>query len=282
MSLAEYAAEHGLHRVGARPPLRRYLAEAWERRDFAVTMAKFKIQAANERNKLGMLWIVLQPLLNAAVYGVIFGVLQGSSRPADYTPYLLIGVFLFQYFSHSLNKGAKSITGNQALVQSLAFPRITLPVSVVLQELFDLIPMLGVLGVLLMLLGHYPSWSWLLIVPLLVIYTLFNAGIAFIAARLTVHLRDVTQILPFIQRFLFYTSGVLFAVDKIFKGHPLIERIFDFHPLYEVLQLARGALMHTRHVPTSYWLYLSVWAVAVFGVGLVFFWVAEERYGRAD
>jgi len=282
MSLAEYAAQHGLHRVGARPPLRRYLVEAWERRDFAITMARFKIQAANERNRLGMLWIVLQPLLNAAVYGVIFGALQRGNRPPDYVPYLLIGVFLFQFFSHSLNKGAKSITGNQALVQSLAFPRITLPIAIVLEELFNLVPMILVLGVLLTVLGHPPSLSWLLIVPLLAIYTLFNAGVAFIAARLTVHLRDVTQVLPFIQRFLFYTSGVLFAVDKIFAGHPTIERIYDFHPLFEVLQIARGALMHSREVPVSYWAYLSAWSVALFVFGLVFFWVAEERYGRAD
>ena len=60
------------------------------------------------------------------------------------------------------------------------------------------------------------------------------------AARLTVHVRDLTQILPFVNRILFYTSGVLFAVDRIFAAHPWVVRLYDFHPLYQVLQIARS------------------------------------------
>ena len=55
MTLAEYATEHGLHRVGARPNLVQYLKQAWSRRDFAIAMARFRIQANQERNRLGML-----------------------------------------------------------------------------------------------------------------------------------------------------------------------------------------------------------------------------------
>ncbi len=72
-------------------------------------------------------------------------------------------------------------------------------------------------------------------VPLLALYTLFNAGVAMIAARLTVHVRDLTQVLPFISRILFYTSGVLFDVNKIFAEHPWVIRLYDFYPIYQVL-----------------------------------------------
>ena len=76
MSLADYATQHGLHRVGARPELWHYLKQAWDRRDFAVAMARFRIQAAQESNRLGMVWLVLQPTLNALIYGLIFYFLQ--------------------------------------------------------------------------------------------------------------------------------------------------------------------------------------------------------------
>jgi teichoic acid transport system permease protein len=281
MSLAEYAAQHGLHRVGARPPLLRYLKQAWDRRDFAIAMARFRIQASQERNRLGMLWLVLQPSLNALIYGLIFGVLQGANnRPPDYAAYVVIGVFLFEFFSKSLSNGAKSITGNRALVQSLAFPRLTLPIAVVLENFMALVPMLGVMGLALVVLGHVPAWDWLLMAPLLALYTLFNTGVAMIAARLTVHVRDLTQILPFVNRILFYTSGVLFAVDRIFREHPWAVELYDFHPLYQVLQIARGLLMNEGHYELQYWLYFALWSALVFVVGLLFFWVAEERYGR--
>ena len=280
MSLADYAARQSLHRVGARPGFWRYLKQTWERRDFAITMARFRLAAGQEENRLGVLWLVIRPALNALIYGLIFGVLQGDKRPPDYPAYVAVGVFLFEFFSTSLNMGAKSITGNRALVQSLAFPRLTLPISVVLQQLFALMPMLLVLAAALIGFGHLPTWKWLLMAPLIALYALFNAGVAMIAARLTVHVRDLTQLLPFVNRILFYTSGVLFAVDRILEKYPWAVEAYDFHPIYQVLQLARGLLMDQGTARPEYWFYLSLWAVLTFVAGLLFFWVAEESYGR--
>lgn len=282
MSLVDYAKRNRLHRVGARPSLPRYLADAWSRRDFAIAMARYKIEAANQRNRLGMLWIFIKPTLNALMYGLIFGVLQGASRPENFPMYVVIGVFLFEYFSTSMNNGAKSITGNGALVQSLAFPRITLPLSTVIQQLMTLVPMLGVMVVYILILGAPIRAEWLLMIPLVAIFTVFNLGVALIGARLTVHIRDLTQLLPLVTRILFYTSGVLFAIDRILASHPWAVALFDFHPLHEVLSIARGLLMPGGEFNPIYWLYFSVWALGVFVAGVLFFWAAEERYGRVD
>ncbi|MEA5116271.1 MAG: ABC transporter permease, partial [Propionicimonas sp.] len=73
MSLAEYAARSGLHRVGARPSLGSYLKQTWERRDFIVAMAQSRLRAQLEGNRLGIGWLLLQPVLTAAIYGLIFG-----------------------------------------------------------------------------------------------------------------------------------------------------------------------------------------------------------------
>lgn len=280
MSLAELAASNGLHRVGARPPLWAYLRETWRRREFLVTMARFRLQASFEKNRLGILWLVFRPTLNAVIYGVIFGVLQGGARPPDYAAYVIIGVFLFEFFSKSMNDGSKSITGNRALVQSLSFPRLTLPLAEVLEQFMSLMPMLGVMFVYLLILGHYPTWEWLAMVPLLLLFSLFNAGIAMIGARLTVHVTDLSQLLPFISRILFYTSGVLFDVNRLLANHPALVTLYDFHPIYQVLTIARGSLMTGYTYDPMYWVYLSWWAVGTSVFGLLYFWVAEERYGR--
>lgn len=280
MSLAELAAEHGLHRVGARPRFWQYLAEVWRRRDFVLAMAQYRLRAELERNRLGILWLLLQPTLNALIYGVIFYFLQGESRPPNFAAHVVIGVFLFQFFSRSLIQGAKSITGHQSLVQSLAFPRITLPIGEVIEEFLSVLPSIALLFVILPFFNIWPTWSWLQLIPLLALFTLFNTGVALFAARLTVHVRDLTQLLPFVSRILFYTSGVLFDVSRIFTDHPSVVRLYDFHPLYQVLQMARAALMGGHEYDPLYWVYFSVWSVALFVTGLLFFWVAEERYGR--
>lgn len=279
MSLAELAARSGLHRVGARPPFWSYLKQTWQRRDFVATMAQSRLRGSVEQNRLGPLWLVLQPAFNALIYGLIFGVIQGSARPDNYAAHVMIGVFLWQFFAHSFADGAKSITGNQALVQSLAFPRLTLPLAEVAEQFLSLLPALGLLAIVLPAMGMWPQWAWLLMIPLLALYTLFNAGIAMIAARLTVHVRDLTQLLPYITRILFYTSGVLFSVDKILAGNEWAIRLYDFYPLYQVLQVARGILMGVPY-NQMYWLYFSIATVVVLVFGLIFFWVAEERYGR--
>lgn len=280
MTQADLAAQHGLKRVGARPRFWRYLAEAWKRREFVLAMAQFRLRADLERNRLGVLWLVLQPALNALIYGTIFYFLQGDRRPVDFAAHVVIGVFLFQFFSRSLTQGAKSITGNQSLVQSLAFPRITLPLGEVLEEFLSFLPSVALLLVILPFFGHWPTWEWLLMVPLLALFTLFNSGVALFAARLTVHVRDLTQLLPFVSRILFYTSGVLFDVSRIFDKSPIIVQLYDFHPLYQVLQMARAVLMGGHAYDPMYWVYFSAWSVVMFVTGLLFFWVAEERYGR--
>ncbi|WP_434923073.1 ABC transporter permease [Glutamicibacter sp. PAEs-4] len=282
MTVAEEADKYGLHRVGARPSLANYLRQTWERREFIYELAKARVQKQNQQNRLGMIWVILKPTLNAVMYGVIFGILQGDRKTADFPVFVVIGVFLFEFFTSSMNGGAKSITGNQALVQSLSFPRLSLPVAQITQNLLTLMPMLIVMFLYSVILGTVPKWTWFGIIPIIAIFTVFNMGVALICARITVHVRDFTQILPLVTRMLFYTSGVLFSVDRILASWPWLVTVFDYHPLYQTLQLARAMIMDNAEYNPFGWLVIGAWAIAALVFGLIFFWKAEERYGRAN
>lgn len=277
---------HGLTRVGGRPPLWEYLRGVAQRKDFIVSLAKFRIEAENQRQRLGLLWIVLKPILNAAVFGVVFGILMASTRTVpDFVPFLIIGVFMFEFFSACMGSGSKSITSNQALVQSLAFPRMALPISVVVQKFLQLVPTIGLLMVFLLLMGHVPSWNWLLMVPLIGLYFLFCMGVAFITARLTVHLPDLSNLLPFVTRFFFYTTGIFFSFDIRFENSPRLLEIVEYQPVYAFLTLSRELLLDSDplyDVRMQFWPIIAAWSLGLLVVGTVFFWAAEERYGRVD
>lgn len=285
MTIAEDAARAGLHQVGGRPPLGRYLAEVWQRRDFIFSLAKYRLEAENGRNRLGMAWVVLKPLLNAAVYGLVFGFLLQTRRGVeDFVAFLVIGVMMFEYFSTCFTTGAKSITSNAALVQSLSFPRMALPLALVGQRLLQFVPMIAIMAVTVMVYGNYPNLQWLLLIPLTVLFTVFNTGLTLITARLTVHFRDLTQLLPFVARFFFYTSGIFFSIDQRFDDGSLFRQIADFQPIHEFLTLGRGILLDGPEygIPEIFWVYATVWSVATLVIGTLFFWAAEERYGRTD
>ncbi len=285
MSLAEYAAREGLHKVGGRPPIGAYLVDVWRRRAFIYSLARFRIEAENGRNRLGMGWVILKPLINAAVYGTIFGILLGrENRPEQFVLFLVIGVFFFEYFSSCFTSGAKSITSNANLVQSLSFPRMSLPLALVTQRLLQFVPMIVIMIILVLAFGNQPLWDWLLLIPLVVLFTVFNAGLTLITARLTVHFRDLTQLLPFVSRFFFYTSGIFFSVERRFGENETVMKIADGQPIHEFLDLARSIMLTGPDyvIDSAYWGYAAGWSFAALIIGTVYFWAAEERYGRDD
>lgn len=286
MDMSKLAAEHGLEQVGGRPSLLEYVRQLWQRRDFTLTLARYRMQSENERNRLGMLWVILRPSFSAIIYGVVFGlILKGAvARPPDFVPFVVIGVFTLEFFNSSMNGGAKSIIMNASLVQSLPFPRIVLPIATVMQNLLNYIPCMALMIVISVFYGARPSLTWLLFIPLLILFWIFNQGVAFIFARTTVHFRDLSQVVPFISRMVFYTSGVFFDINRMIDAmnKPGLQAFADWHPLNNVLAISRGILMPSMEIPYHYFFSLSIWAVAVFVFGFVFFWLAEERYGRDE
>lgn len=275
------AADAGLERVGARPPLSKYLAELWTRRHFAYTLAGYRIRATMSENRLGLGWIVLRPVMTAVIFGTIFGViLKADSRPTNFIPFLVTGVFVFEFFSSSFSKGAKAITSNAALVRSLSFPRMLLPLASVIQQVFELFPVIAVMGIIVVLSGEPITWNWLLVPAILAIMTMFNLGVALISARLTVHLRDVTQIIPMITRILFYSSGIFYSIDLVLADKPEILRLVPLNPVYDFIALIRAQMVTGNEAHLSEWVIASGAAVLTLFVGVIFFWRAEERYGR--
>jgi teichoic acid transport system permease protein len=284
---ARTAAENGLVELGGRPPLLTYIKELWKRRAFAFELARSRFRSQNEADRLGAAWIILTPLINAAVYGFVFGILLPSkSRPPHFLPFLVVGVFTFALFAGCFSDGAKSIIGNRGLVRTLHFPRAVLPIASVLQKLLELCAMIVVMCVIVLLSGEPLSLRWLLIFPAFFLMALFCAGVAFFAARMTIHVRDIAQLIPFITRLIFYVSGIFFAVGHKFSGRGELSVLLQGNPLNVYITMIRDALL-TRdrdadgvHASLLTWELGLAYGVILFVSGFIFFWRAEGLYGR--
>ncbi|REF37502.1 ABC transporter permease [Thermasporomyces composti] len=280
LSAAELAARYGLRPSSARPPLATYVRQLWQRRHFIVAFATSRTVSQYSGARLGQLWQVLTPLLNAAVYYLLFGVLLGTRRNIDnFTAFLVTGVFLFTFSQRSVTAGARAISGNLRLIRALHFPRAALPISSTLVELQQMLISVCVLGLIVLLTGEPLTWRWLLVIPVLTLQTLFNLGISLAIARVGAKIPDITQLLPFVTRTWLYMSGVFFSIYDRVPAGPIREAMLA-NPAAVYIELTRGLLLEGHYVPSHTWVLGVAWALVTLVGGFLFFWAAEERYGR--
>lgn len=319
--LAELAARHGLRRSGARPPLAGYLALLWARRQFIVSYARARSISMYTEAKLGQVWQVLTPLLNAFVYYLIFGLLFAAAKGVDHYPaFLMVGVFVFAYSERSIVVGSQVMRANITLIRALYFPRAALPLAYVLVELQQMLVGLGVLTVVMLASGQYPSAYWLLLVPAIVLQTMFNVGAALIVARLGASVADLSELIPFILRISRYFCGVMYLILTLPAYLATwVKQLLSLNPFAVYIQLVRVAMMssyraysagnkpynaalcrefttdpggnhnanaalqaycHAIVTNNDLWIAAIGWGVGFFVVGVIFFWQAESRYGR--
>lgn len=290
----ERVGSWALQPVGKRPPLTTYLRQLVRRRHFIWADARARAFATGRGTLLGNGWLILQPLLNGLIYLLIFGLLLQASRNIDkYIGYLIIGVFLFQFTARCLANGATAVTGSKAMIRGFSFPRAALPVAVVLRETLNMLPVLGCMLILILLspdLGDGgPSfdpplanvtWRWALFPLIFALHTVFNLGVAFFAARVVAQLPDVQHLLQFVRRLWLYGSAVMFAFDR-FVSDPDLLTVLGLNPAFIVLDMSRDVLLYGVTPELGSWTLLLGWAVATGTLGFLYFWRAEERYGRA-
>jgi teichoic acid transport system permease protein len=294
MALAE---QYGLRRLNVRPPLGAYIRDLVRRGAFIRVLASSTAYAKNQTNYLGQLWAVLNPILNAAVYVLVFGVLLGVSRGVDNTiAFIVVGVFIFRFIEASVTGGAKAISGKTQLLRSQHFPRAVLPIATVLSQLATLIPALLVMCGIVLLSGligdNVPvkvTWWWLLLPAAVALLWIFNTGLAFIMARIVASTPDLDNIIGFVMRVVMYGSGVIFPLAQYIErmqvsdhARVLIGGVLEYQPVAVLIYLVRSCVMQEPTIPQSglMWGLGAAWAVLFFVIGFVVFWRGEERYGR--
>jgi teichoic acid transport system permease protein len=246
--LAELAREHELKLSGARPTLPQYLVSLWQRRHFIVGYATARNVSMYTEARLGQLWQILTPLLNAGVYYLIFGLLFQAAKAVEHYPaFLLAGVFVFAFTERSIVTGSNVMRANLQLIRALYFPRASLPFAYVLVELQQMLVGMVVLVVVMLVSGEHLSWYWLLVVPVVLLQTLFNTGAALIVARLGGSIADVSELIPFFLRITRYFCGVMYLIITLqpARDHAWIGKVLSLNPPAVFIALIRVGFMHT-------------------------------------
>ena len=276
-------SSEGLVPVGRRTSLRSYLAALWNRRHFILAESRAKMSGSTRKNILGYGWMFLNPLLSVLAFWFIFGYILNSSRGIDnFIGYLVIGVFFFQYTGKSMTGGTGSIRSGASMIRGFQFPRAALPISTVVRNFLDFLPSVVVMIILIVVIppAEVITWRVVLVVPVIILQTIFNVGLACFLARVGHKIPDLVNLMSILSRFWLYGSGVFFSIEDRLSTHPTLLAVMQFNPIHSYLTLVRNSLLYGVDSPTWMWIMGTVWAFGMLIVGFLFFWRGEESYGR--
>ena len=276
-------SSEGLVPVGRRTSLSSYLAALWNRRHFIIAESRAKMSSSTRKNILGYGWLFLNPLLSVLAFWFIFGfILQTSRGVPNFIGFLVVGVFFFGFTSKCMTGGTASIRSGASMIKGFQFPRAALPISTVVRNFLDFMPTLLVMVIVLAIVPPVEviTWRVVLVIPVIILQTLFNVGLACFLARLGHKFPDLTNLMSILSRFWFYGSGVFFSIEDRLGKHPALLEAMQYNPMHAYLTLVRNSLLYGIESDPKTWIVGTVWAFGLLVVGFLFFWRGEEDYGR--
>jgi lipopolysaccharide transport system permease protein len=200
-----------------------------------------------------------------------------AKLPTDGAPYpifVFIGLLFWQFFSSSLADISNCLINNQHIITKVYFPRIILPLSLILTRFVDFLVALVILVALMIYYGIVPSLTGVLVFPFLCfVSALASLGLGLFFASLNVRYRDVRFILPFFIQMLMFVTPVVYS-SSIIGRHSWLLAI---NPLAGVIKTARSEFLHSY---STNWLQFGLSALACVLICLIGWWQFRraERY----
>jgi ABC-2 type transport system permease protein len=178
--------------------------------------AKTQFKLGYHGTVLGFLWSLVRPLLLFAVLLVVFTkVFRLGTAVPHYAALLLLNVMLFGLFQEATIGSVQSVVGNEALVRKMQFPRLVIPLSVVLTVSLQFVLNMVVVLAIIIATGVHPTWTWALFPLLIAALLTLTTGISLLLSALYVRLRDVAIIWTVLATVLFYATPVLYTITYL-------------------------------------------------------------------
>ncbi|WPL15596.1 Teichoic acid translocation permease protein TagG [Thiorhodovibrio winogradskyi] len=210
----------------------------WSYRGFVLGSVKREFQAKYRASMLGAAWTVLNPLSMILIYTLIFSQLMRARIPGidsafGYSIYLCAGILTWGLFAEIVSRTAGVFIENANLLKKLSFPRICLPVVVVLGALVNFAIAFGLFLLFLLVTAQLPVWPLLGLIPLLMVQIIFSVGLGMVAGVLNVFFRDVGQALGILLQFWFWLTPIVYPAAIVPDWARRI--IFDVNPMAPVI-----------------------------------------------
>lgn len=208
----------------------------------SLTLAVTEFKLRFFGSVLGYFWQLARPLL---LFGALYLVFTEFVRIGEAVPFypvvLLTNILLFTFFADGTG-AVGSLVERENLVRKIDFPRLAVPVSVVLTAIFNLALNLLVVLTFALASGVEPSWSWLQVPVLVAALIAFTLGFATLLSALYVRFRDIRPIWEVSLQLFFYGTPIIYTIETIDQA-PWLKELIMLNPLAAILEQVRHALI---------------------------------------
>lgn len=219
------------------------LKELYLYREMIFSLVKRDLKGRYKGSALGFLWTFLNPLLQLAVYTMVFSVIMRAGIK-DYYLFLFVALVPWIFFSTSLSGGASCIWAQQDMVKKIYFPREVLPVSYVTSQFVNMLLSFIVIFGVLILSGHAINLIAILYLPIIMVVEFVLAlGVAMLTSAITVYFRDMEYILGIVAMAWQFLTPVMYAIDM---APEKVRFIFHLNPMTPVIEAYRDILYYGR------------------------------------
>jgi lipopolysaccharide transport system permease protein len=252
------------------PPMLRGL---WSYRGFVLGSVKREFQSKYANAMLGAAWSLLSPLAMIAVYTVIFAQVMHSKLPGSdssfaYSIYLCAGILAWGLFAEIVGRGQAVFIEQANLIKKISFPRICLPLIVVLGALLNFGIIFGLFTLFLAFSGNFPGWVFLAVLPVLALQVLLALGIGMIAGVLNVFFRDVGQFVAIALQFWFWLTPIVYPASILPAG---ARALLAWNPMAALVQAWQDILVKGAAPDWPALARVALLAVLLCGFGLRLF-----------
>ncbi|MDX6696395.1 MAG: lipopolysaccharide transport system permease protein [Blastocatellia bacterium] len=253
------------------------LRELWEYRELLYFLAWRDIKIRYKQTALGLAWAVLQPLLTMLIFALFFGRL--AKMPSDNVPYPLFAfaaLVPWTFFANGLTQSSNSLVGSANLIKKVYFPRLVVPISVVLGGLPDFALSFVVLLGMMLYYGIYPQLSVVVWLPLLLLLTTVTAlGCGLWLSALNVKYRDVRYIVGFLTQIWMFATPVVYPASLLSGRWRLV---YSLNPMVGVVEGFRWALLGTDTAPGMSVVISATTALLILVSGTFYFRRMEKTF----
>ena len=258
------------------------LHELWGYRDLILLFVRRDFVAQYKQTILGPLWFIIQPVLTAIMFYVVFGKIAAIPTH-DVHPFLFYftGLTVWSYFSECFTKTSGTFIANANLFGKVYFPRLTVPISIVISGLFKLLIQLVILIILIAFFSlsgiQQISIHWTLVLfPVYILLMAFmGLGLGILFSALTTKYRDLSFLLTFGVQLLMYATPIIYPLSFT-SGK--INQILRYNPLTSILENVRYSIYGIGQFDAIGLLYTACFTLGILVVGILVFNRVEQSF----
>ena len=250
------------------------IVDLWHYRDLLFTLVERDIKLRYKQTAMGVVWVILQPLVTAGAFALIFGKI--AKMPVGDMPYSLFylsALVPWVCFAQALSASAASIEGHAGMISKVYFPRMIVPCAGVLGAVPDFLIGFAFLNLVAAAMGYWSMWLLVLMPPLLLLQLTAATGLGLFLAALNAQYRDVKYAIPFIIQVGLLATPIIYPLTALPQWAIRLEAL---NPMAGVVSLYRWAVGGQAPEP-SLWMGNALAAAILLVLGSVFFQARERQ-----